>query len=807
MPDTHSPGPVRSRVQIYHSLSARQHRAHPQSTEETASSTSAPKKRASAKAGFRGDIQALRAFAVMAVIANHLWAGRLTGGFIGVDIFFVISGFLISTHLFKDTLRGRRVRLLEFYARRIRRLLPAAFLVLGLSALGVWLFMPVSSWHSNFMEILASAGYSENIYLTVQAVDYHAIGQKASVAQHYWSLSVEEQFYFLWPMLLMSVGLLAARLGRNIVRFTAWTVGVFTLVFLGFSVWFTSYSPAQAYFVTPVRFWEFGIGALTALIALKINDLSAARPLPQHPSAGTPGAATLPSRIQRRRAQQHHLRRRAVIATFAWVVLALSAYFFSPHIPFPSATAAIPVLATAAIIVMGTGHPLPWLDKITSNPVIRWIGDVSYSLYLWHWPLIVIAPEALGRQITLTDKLVILALTFVLAAISKPLIEDAGMRWTFLTRSVRRTFIMMLGGIIVLASLVGLGDLHGKNIAAAEQARFEAERQRLQEELKKAEEKREAERVANAEQAHEAAKPVLPCLGPGSLLHGDQCTNAYDQPLSVSLGPDNDWNTRPDECTVDKAYAAGKFGGVVICDFRDDPQSTSRQNTVILVGDSHADQWKWALRDIAQRRKLRIEALMVGGCPVRLFPNEAVANEQSYQFGHDCTEGVKAITDYIAKNPAPRIIYSTYAKTEHLRPENGVEEQQTLYNRAMSSVWSSWLQSGSGHVYVIHDTPYNDAVRDINCLTRAQDPVIECRVERERALGKDPLPGAVAFSNSEQITAIDFTDAFCDDQFCYAVAGQMPVFFDPTHLNRQYSLLLAPLLEWELNFDQESPQG
>lgn len=745
-----------------------------------------PEFREHAPTPFRGDIQALRAFAVMAVIVNHLWVHRLTGGFIGVDIFFVISGFLISSHLFKDTLIGRRVPLLVFYARRIRRLLPAAFVVLALSTLGVIAVLPLQVWKGNFAEILSAAAYSENIYLAVQAVDYHAIGQKASVAQHYWSLSVEEQFYFLWPMLLMACSAIAVKKGANIAQVTAWCVGIFTLIFLAFSVWFTAYSPAQAYFVTPVRFWEFGIGALTALLVRNLQAPATQEVVPE--SADDP----LPSRIQQRRvrtAQRHHLRRRAWIAGGAWGVLITSIFVYSPHIPFPSATALLPVVATAVIITMGTGAALPLLDRITSLRPVRWTGDISYSLYLWHWPLIVLAPEALGRTLTWRDKLVLLVITFVLAGLSKPFIEDAGMRWRFLTASTRRTFASMIAAITAFALTLTGAYFFGQYQISGEQERIAAQQAELKEQFEKA--------AKDAAQSQNDSRPIIDCFGPGALLNPQLCSNTYAQPLSTVLGPDNNWTTVPDECSVDTSFEAGKFGGVVICDYRDNPD-VSRDNTILMVGDSHADQWKWAMYDIARRHKMRVESLMVGGCPVRLFPDEAAEASQTHNFGFDCTEGVKAITQYVSDHPTKRIFYSTYAKTEPLPSVGDVSDQQTLYSQAMTALWNQWLDAGSEHIYVMNDTPYNDAVRDVNCVTRAEDPVMECRVERAKALGMDPLPGAVKAANSPKITTIDMTDAFCDASFCYAVAGQLPVYFDPTHLNREYLLKLTPILEWEL---------
>lgn len=722
---------------------------------------------------FRGDIQALRAFAVIAVILNHLGPNKIPGGFIGVDIFFVISGFLISSHLLKDTLAGKRVNLRAFYSRRVRRLLPAAFLVLAVSGAGVATLVPVDRWRIHFFEIIASAAYSENLYLTVKAVDYHAIGQQASVAQHYWSLSVEEQFYFIWPLLLMACMLLAHRLKRSPIAVSAIFISAFTLIFAAFSAWFTWYSPAQAYFFTPVRFWEFGIGALTALGVIHSKNTAQPEPL-------------FESRMEQRRylqAQTRQRRFRSFAALLAWLTLFASLWLYTPDIPFPSITAALPALAVAALIRLGSDGPLPYLESLTSLRFIRWTGDISYSLYLWHWPLIVLAPFALHSTLDLRHKIVLLALTFLLAGISKPLIEDRGLAWVWLAASYTRTFVSMLVIIALLAAGGTYAVHHASARIAEDNARVAAEQERL------------------AQQLEEARKASIDCFGPGALQNPDDCPNVFAAPLSTIIGEQENYYTTPEDCTLDESFAGGKFSGVTICDFRESPQADSRDKTILLVGDSHADQWKWPLYEIAKQNNLRLESLTLGGCPVRRLLNEEDRNGQSYQFGSDCTEGVNAINAYIDTHPPQRIVHSQYAKTEPLPPAGGITDQNQLYTKSYSQLWKHWHSLGVQDIHVIADSPYNDAVRDVNCPSLNANPAIDCRVDRATALGEDYLFKAAQSEAENGVKTIDFTNAFCDDKFCYVVAGQMLVYFDPTHINRQYSLKLVPQLAKHLGYE------
>ena len=234
----------------------------------------APRASGGTPAAPRTDVQALRAIAVGAVVLNHLWPNRLPGGYVGVDVFFVISGFLITSHLLKELLSTGRVRLATFYARRVRRLLPAALLVLAVSAVAVWAFLPYTAWSRSAQEIAASAFYVENWALAARSVNYSALNDDATVAQHYWSLSVEEQFYLFWPLLLLGLYLVAVRGGRAAARprravaAGVLAVGALSLVL---SVVMTVRSPSEAYFVTPVRFWEFALGGLLALGATRVR--------------------------------------------------------------------------------------------------------------------------------------------------------------------------------------------------------------------------------------------------------------------------------------------------------------------------------------------------------------------------------------------------------------------------------------------------------------------------------------------------------------------------------------------------------
>lgn len=344
---------------------------------------------------FRPDIQGMRAIAVMVVLVFHVFPAALPGGYVGVDVFFVISGFLITRVLLKQAEKEGRILFLQFYARRARRLLPAAFVVL-IAVAGLIFLLPGSRWIGTANEIAASALYAENWYLAVQAVDYLNSANPPSPLQHFWSLSIEEQFYFIWPAL---IALCAAAAAMFKAPLRALCIALF-IVIIGVSLWFSitlsALNPSQAYFFSHTRFWELAVGGLAAAV---LKD-----------------GLVIP------RVLRVLLGLAGVAAIFA------SAYFFSAATPFPGYAALAPVLGTVALLMSGLrapeqrgDGPVSWLLE---NRVSQWIGDISYSLYLVHWPFVVFYNAQLDREVGVVEGIGVIAITMAMAHVSKSLIED-----------------------------------------------------------------------------------------------------------------------------------------------------------------------------------------------------------------------------------------------------------------------------------------------------------------------------------------------------------------------------------------------
>ncbi|QDG88880.1 acyltransferase family protein [Pseudarthrobacter sp. NIBRBAC000502770] len=325
-----------------------------------AAGTRAARENTSKKRSLRADVQGLRAFAVIVVILDHLihWP---SGGFIGVDIFFVISGFVITESLLREQERTGSISFSGFYKRRIKRILPASTLVLLVTVAASFLLLNQSRFVSVVWDAVWAMFFSGNWHFASVGTDYFQAAGPVSPLQHYWSLAVEEQFYFVWPWVML---LIFSLMSRRSATGTAQRVAVgaaITAICAASFVWAineTAASPTVAYFSTFSRAWELGIGALIGVVSpVLVRIPRAARPL---------------------------------LAWLGVMGMVVSLFVVSGDKLFPAPMAALPVLSAALFIIAGTGASEQRFLAPFTNPVSGYLGDISYSLYLWHFPVIVI---------------------------------------------------------------------------------------------------------------------------------------------------------------------------------------------------------------------------------------------------------------------------------------------------------------------------------------------------------------------------------------------------------------------------------
>ncbi len=323
-------------------------------------------------------IQGLRALAAILVTLFH--ARLMPGGFIGVDIFYVISGYLITGLILREIERDDHLNLAAFYQRRIKRLLPTSAFVLIATAVVSWILLPSITRVNLGKDLIAASLYVSNYLFAWWQNDYQNLNATPSPVIHYWSLAVEEQFYLVWPIFILAL----AKLGKRIYLIVGISaVTVFSLIF---SIYQTQTSPIWAFYGLPTRAWELGFGALLLFV---------------------------PQTLFRSR----------IIPWLAFMGILFSSFRFDENTAFPGWKALLPVLATVLLIASINIWP-PMFNDLSNNRVSQWLGAISYPLYLWHWPALVIPSAVLGRPLHISERFGCIALTILLAHLTHRFVEQ-----------------------------------------------------------------------------------------------------------------------------------------------------------------------------------------------------------------------------------------------------------------------------------------------------------------------------------------------------------------------------------------------
>lgn len=354
----------------------------------------------------RADIEGLRAVAVGSVLLYHAGLDAFAGGYVGVDVFFALSGYLMTALLVTERWSSGTISLREFYARRARRLLPASVLVLVATTAGAWFVLPPRAFDRAATDLMAAGAYIVNLRFAGEATDYLGDDIGASPVLHYWSLAVEEQFYVLWPVLLILALGKRARRRRPVVVLGTISAASFLL-----SLAWTARVQPWAFFTLPTRAWEFGLGGIAAF------------------------ASFPPDRAKG-----------VWLALVGWSGLALvigSVLVFDATTPFPGPSAAVPVIGTVAVLVSGRQRHGP--GRLLSIRPLQWVGRRSYGIYLWHWPPLVLVPAALGRDLHVVENLAIVAAAVPVASLTMRLVENPLRFSRWFAEAPRRSGALGLG--------------------------------------------------------------------------------------------------------------------------------------------------------------------------------------------------------------------------------------------------------------------------------------------------------------------------------------------------------------------------
>ncbi|ROP73580.1 peptidoglycan/LPS O-acetylase OafA/YrhL [Frigoribacterium sp. PhB107] len=702
---------------------------------------------------FRPDVEGLRAVAVVVVVVGHL-TGLPPGGFVGVDVFFVISGFVITAVLLRELDRSGTISLTAFYARRARRVLPAAVVVILatlVAAAALW-FTP--RFAGTVLDAVASLSFVQNWHLIAVGADYLGADSPASPLQHFWSLAVEEQFYLIWPVLMLVATSIAARLSSRRARRDV-LVGVACAVVVlsvGYAVWRGEASPRAAYFDSVARLWELAAGALCAF----------ARPVAQR--------MCLP------------LRRAVVLAGQG--VLVLSLVVIDPSSSFPWPWALLPVLGACAIVVGGSGR-LGGVETVLVSSPARWVGRRSYSIYLWHFPVIVFA-ESLGLR-GLPAVAGGLVVTLVLSVLTFRFVEEPARLGAWLRGweapvdgADRRRDLVRRAGVAGTVTLVVVGmsaaQLEGPAalidpgvaVAAVGSA------------------PEGGPGPAGASDVPWAAASLSEALSE-SVLHPERSSpGALDEALSASLVP----QLASDECR----YPVGTAAAVAEpCDLGDG----AAPRTAVLVGDSIALSWLPAL-EAALGGGWRIRALAFGSCSVtdaRFHDGNAGSS-----FVEKCADSRADLREFAAEAGADLVVTSGSVSGLGRLTSGATGAEAIAEWRRGTETAVSELALGGARVVVIGAPPRGPspvvcAARPTGaqgCVAAPERLSLDARTA-ERAGVED------ARGRGVDVDFIDVLSWFCAaDGECPVVAGEVLIRADAQHLTEAMSRSLGLLLRDEL---------
>nr|WP_231984578.1 acyltransferase family protein [Mycobacterium sp. 852014-52144_SCH5372336] len=696
----------------------------------------------SAKPGYRPDVEGLRAVAVLAVVLFHADVPGVGGGYIGVDVFFVISGFLITGLLWREMRTTGSVGLRRFYGARARRLLPASAAVGVVTAICSAALLPPLQARSVFLDGIASALYVSNYRFVLDGVDYLAPYMPPSPFLHYWSLGVEEQFYLVWPALIIGAAWIISRTRRGIKaghnRSERPYIVIFALVAVGsfaLSLAATRVLPSIAFFSLPTRAWQLAVGGLVALTATQWHRLSP---------------------------------RFAVIAGWAGLgMVLLGCTLLRETTPYPGTAALLPTVGTALIIGAGCVAHGKGCGRVLSLSPMRAIGRVSYSWYLWHWPVLLLAPPLLDRPLGLTGRLIAALISLVLAVLTLHLIENPLRFSAGIRRSPARSLALGAAATAVAVSVcvallivvpvpVGRGAPAAPLVINAAQPPPQGDIRAYESAVEDVFAQVQAAVAASAGKTavpRNLRPPLADATAQVKILLQEGCMR-------------NIFQIEQPECAAGDVTSA---------------------TTVALVGDSNATMWSPALEQAAEERHWRLELLTKAGCPLMDVPITHPNLRRVYTECEQWRDGI------VARLRAERPQLVVLGMKRHYNAEAfGFTSYDSAWHDGLTRMVRQLRELGS-QVMVLGPIPDPQAVASI-CLSGHLDDANACSPQRSTAVNESGIAAESAATAAGGGQYVDLTDLFCTAQLCPVIVGNTLVYLDQRHITIDYGRQLAPVM-------------
>lgn len=672
----------------------------------------------------RADIQGLRALAVGLVVLAHAGVPGVAGGFIGVDVFFVLSGFLITGLLIGESEKSGRISISGFYSRRARRILPAATVVLVATIAYVAWQESAAALKSVATDALWSAFFLANVHLANIGTDYSE-DAGSSPMQHFWSLAVEEQFYVVWPLLFLA--LVAAGASR---RRTAVVVSLVWAASLGWSLWATHDSPITAYFSSPARAYELATGALVAVAAPALTRL--------------------------------HTRLRPVLAVLGLAAIVLAAMAYDGATPFPSAYALLPVLGTAAVLAAGTGTDDPPQGLLSMQP-FQHIGDLSYSIYLWHWPVLLYGQSRVDGWV---GTVLLVALTLLLSELSYRLVEVPFQHGRVPRMRSRFALVLWPASVAVVVASTSLASGYADSALQQREAEAASYYKENPEALKEVSEKRVEKEIRQSLKLADKNAPIPPKLQNGESLSTDIWQDRFD------------------------CYASIDDSKTKICPVGD----TSAAKTVVLTGDSHAGMWLTALDELGKQEGFKVVPLIKIGCA----PYDVPQTYREDPFP-SCPEFRAWSRERIAEI-GPDAIVLGHRGLNFIEGEGDRSPEQTWESGVQRTV--DELTGLAPEVKVLADIPKLPWKPD-ECLTEADSTMASCTapVEGPEIDGNELTQRALESSDADYVPVLRLV---CQGGRCPLVVGDTVTYRDVSHLSVSWNKVVAQRLGQLLDLDLDA---
>lgn len=672
------------------------------------------------KREFRADIEGLRGLAVILVLLFHAQIPGFTGGFFGVDIFYVISGYLITGLLIRERESTGKISLKIFYARRVRRLLPAASLVLVATLIASYLLAPRLLMPAIAFDIASAALFLSNMNFAHHATDYFANATPSPVL-HFWSLSVEEQYYMLWP----AVAILFTRKAKSVTLRMFFAMALLGSLSFWYALWLLNKNQSWAFFSLPSRAWELALGGLLASAKLWIDRI--------------PKNWFLP------------------IQWVGVIFLTYSAIHLKQTDKFPGVPALLPTVATALLLLGGIYSfsnegkfkviQLP--NKILNSKPLRYLGKISYSLYLWHWPVLIIVAYHYKDGLTLTQRFALVIVSTILAVFTYHLVEDPLRQGKIVGKNPKKNLTTGLAVITIIAGSSLLISAHLNSVANKKVVHIAA-KTKIQ-----------------------AALPIRPAtvdfpvpadLTPNLLVAGN------DRPITYNDRCHTQQNLTPST----RPCLYGDLKG---------------NKTIVLFGDSHALAWFPAVNELAKKNHWKLLSLTMSACTPADIP---AWDRISAKVMQNCTLWRKeSIAKIVAKKPYAILVTGT-------RGFVTIDaNKKILGGVATSSIWEAGmkrtlakLSTASHNVFMIMDAPlsiYDPKV----CLSENSKSTLACATPLSKALSSNwqVIENTVAKANKVKI--IDPSYWICPSSPCPVVIDDMLVDLDAGHMTATFAASLA----------------